>query len=113
MPSIADRMLAGSAIPNLFATHGESVSILSGLDAGRTFTAIREIESDQILSTELGEDPRAKIFLRFVIGAVPRIGQSGRVQTDDGKQWNAVRLQEAGFLTSDYELTEFVAGKDS
>lgn len=111
MPSLSDRMLASGCAAQVAAIHGEQVEVLDGPDAGRFFTAVREIESDQVLSTDLGLDPRAKIFLRFI--EPPRIGLAGKVKTDDGKRWNAVRRQEANFLTQDFELTEIVEGKDS
>jgi len=106
-------MLASGCAAHVAAIHGESVKVLSGPDAGQWFVAVREIESDQILSTDLGDDPRAKIFLRFMEDSTPQLGMTGRVQTEDGRKWTAIRRQEAGFLTTDYELTEIVPGKDS
>ncbi len=113
MGARSDIMLAGGCARHIEAIHGELVMVLDGPDAGKSFTAVREIQSDQILMSELGEDPRAKIVLRFIDGTEPQLGMSGQVQTDDGKKWNAVRRQEANFLTQDYELTEIVDGKDS
>lgn len=110
MASLSERMLAGGCALHVEAIHGEQVEILDGTDAGKFFAAVREVESDQILSTELGIDPRAKIFLRFI--GNPAIGMTGRVKTDDGSIWNAVRRPEGAFLTNDYELTE-VTNKDS
>lgn len=113
MPALSDTLLAGGCARHIQAIHGDRVQVLDGPDAGRFFDAVREIESDQILSTELGEDPRAKIFLRFIEGSEPQLGSQGKIKTDDGRKWNAIRRQEASFLTTDYELTEIVAGKDS
>jgi hypothetical protein len=112
MQALSDQMLASGCARQIEAIHGEPVVVLEGPDAGKTFTAVREIESDQILTTDLGIDPRAKIFLRFIDGTEPRIGLAGRLKTGDGKIWNAVRRQEANFLTQDFELTE-VTAKDS
>ena len=100
-------LLDSGCAAQIEAIHGEPVEILSGPDAGKIFTAVREVESDQVLSTDLGIDPRGKIFLRF--RGEPQIGDQGRVQTDDGRKWNAVRRQESHFLTNDYELTEITA----
>jgi hypothetical protein len=113
MPAISDRLLAGGCAQHIAAIHGEQIQVLSGPDAGRFFTAVREVEADQILTTDLGIDPRGKIVLRFIDGTEPQLGLTGRVKTDDGKIWNAVRRQEANFLTQDFELTEIVAGVDT
>jgi hypothetical protein len=113
MPALSDTLLAGGCAKHIEAIHGEAIQVLSGLDAGKYFNAVREIESDQILTTDLGEDARAKIIIRFIDGTEPRLGLAGQIKTDDGKKWNAVRRQEANFLTQDFELTEIVDGKDS
>ena len=113
MGALSDTLLAGGCARQIEAIHGERVQVLDGSDAGKSFTAVREVEADQVLTTELGIDPRAKIWLRFREDATPNIVSQGTLQTDDGKKWKAVRRQEAGFLTNDFELTEIVPGKDS
>jgi hypothetical protein len=113
MPSLSETLLAGGCAQHIAAIHGERIQVLEGTDAGKFFTAVREIEPDNILMTELGPDARAKIWLRFIDGTQPQLGSQGKVKTDDGRKWNAVRRNEATFLTSDYELTEIVDGKDS
>ena len=113
MGALSDIMLAGGCARQIEAVHGERVQVLDGPDAGQFFTAVREVENDQILVTELGPDARAKIWLRFREDATPNIASQGTVQFDDGSKYRAVRRQEAGFLTNDYELTEIVGGIDA
>ncbi len=111
MPALSDTLLAGGCARHIEAIHGELVEVLDGPDAGKKFMAVREVESDQMLVTELGADPRAKIVIRFIDGTEPPLGMNGKVKTDDGRQWTAVRRQEGAFLTQDYELTE-ITDKD-
>jgi hypothetical protein len=110
MGSLADKMLASGAALHGEVVHGESVLVLSGQDAGKTFKAIREIVSDLILEDGLGPDPRGKQMLRFRHGGpVPRLGKYDLLRTDDGKQWRAVRAGQDGYLTHDFELVESTA----
>ena len=74
MPALSDTMLAGGCAQHIEAIHGERVQVLDGPDAGKWFSAVREIQGDQILTSDLGEDPRAKIFLRFIEGSEPQLG---------------------------------------
>ncbi len=113
MPSIADRLLAGGCVRLVESLHGETIRILSGTDAGQSFTAVKEVESDINLETDLGIDPRGKRVVRFREGAVPRLSSQDVVQTDDGKKWNTVRMPGNNYLTVDFELKEIVAGKDT
>jgi hypothetical protein len=105
MPSIADNLLQSCAA-NVEQLHGEPIEILSGLDAGRTFTGVREVESDVVLSSDLGEDSRPRIVIRFRNENVPRITGQGRVRTSDGRQWQATRIPGNIYLTTDFELRE-------
>lgn len=109
MPPLSDRLLAGGCVPHLEAIHGETFEILGGANAGTKFTGVREIESDQILTTELGEDPRAKIMLHIKSSLNVVLTAQQRLRTEDGRIWNAVRQQQANFLLDDYELTEITA----
>lgn len=109
MPAISDTLLTSGTASHIEAVHGERVQILDGPDAGKWFIAVREVESDQVI-TDLGVDARSKIVLRFT--KTPAITKQGTVKTDDNKIWKAVRRQEANFLTQDFELTQIVSGKD-
>lgn len=111
MPSLSETLLAGGCARHIDAVHGERIQILNGPDAGNYFQAVIETENDQILATELGNDARAKIVMRF-LGNGPQLGMTGQIKRDDGSKYQAVIRQEAGFLTQDYELTEIVADKD-
>ena len=114
MPSLSDRMLDSGCALHVEAAHSESIRILSGTDAGRTFYAVKENETDMVLTTDLGADPRAKRMLRFRnSNAVPAIGSQASVETADGKIWLAVRAPQDGYLTTDFELIEKVDGKDT
>lgn len=112
--SLSDKMLAGGCALHLEAVHGEAIVILTGRDAGKPFTAIRENETDMVLTSDLGVDPRAKRMLRFRNGTpVPNLAQQDRLQTEDGKIWTAVRRPDDAYLTTDFELIEVVQGLDT
>ena len=112
MPALSDTLLAGGCALHVEAIHGEPVVVLSGLDAGQTFTAVRENTSDLAVTFEgLGADLRAHRLLRFR-NAVPRLAPTDRLRTADGKTWTAVRAPQDGYLTTDFELTE-VTAKDA
>jgi len=109
MGALSDILLTGGCALHIEAIHGETITVLDGLDAGRRFTAVRELDQDVMLMSELSEDRRAKIVLRFINGTTPRIEKTGKVQTENGQKWTATRRQEAGFLTDDFELVEITA----
>ncbi len=105
--NIGDAMLSQSAL-HAEAWHGEPIKILTGLDAGQTFIAVKETEQDAILSEGLtGEkDPRAKRVIRFRDGNVPRLNLNAVVMTSDGRKWFATKKTDSGYLTTDFDLTE-------
>lgn len=113
MPSIGDQNLAVGCAVNVEAVHGETIRVLSGLDQGISFTAVKEIEADIEFETAVSLDVRGKRVVRFRDGAVPRLNSQDTVQTDDGKKWTAVRMPQNSFLTVDFELKEIAAGKDT
>lgn len=111
--SLSDKMLASGCALHVEAFHGEPILILTGLDQGKTFTAVRETETDQLLTTDFGTDPRAKRVIRFRDGQpIPRISAQDKIQTEDGKKWTAVKAPQDGYLSTDFELTEIVPGVD-
>jgi hypothetical protein len=105
--SISDQALSCGALSSE-AIHGESIKILGGPDAGKTFIGIVEIESDFDLETGLGLDPRGKRVVRFRLPNVPNIESQTTVQIEDGTRWKAVRLPRNNYLTADFELKEQV-----
>lgn len=109
--SISNHLLAAGAALHIEAVHGEPVRILGGTDAGQTFTAVIEIQTDAILTGDLGEDPRGKTMIHFI--GNPVIGSQTVVQRADGTKWKAVREPQGNYLTNDYELIQVVPGKDS
>jgi len=112
MPSLSDNLLAAGCVAHAAAVHGERVVVLSGVDAGKSFVAIIEIESDIELTSELGADPRAKRIARFEIGKSPKLGLNDAIRMSDGKKYKAIRRPGIAYLTVDFELSELTA-KDS
>lgn len=114
-PALSDVMLAdGGCAEHIEAWHGETIFVVSGTDAGKTFTAVKEIEPDIILETDLGIDPRGKRVIRFrETQQIPNLASQDVVRTADGKTWNAVRKPGNQFLTVDFELKEIVNGLDT
>lgn len=108
MGSLSDTMLGNSCAPLLESVHGETIIVLTGIDAGKKFTAINEIEQDIVLESDLMRDPRGKRVLRFrnVAGNVPQLTKLDRLQTADGRKWAAVRRPLSSYLTVDFELAE-------
>ena len=97
------------------AVHGEVVTVMSGADAGKQFTAIRETEDDITVNMETGgTDPRSRRVLRFrTSGAVPRLSRQDVIKTASGDLWRAIKAPRSGYLTTDFELIEILAGKDT
>lgn len=112
---VSDRMLASGCVAHLAAIHGEVIEVLSGPDAGKFFTAVRENESDLVLADDFGPgpDPRAHRIIRFADDAVPRLASQCQIRTADGKVWKLVAAPQSGYLTTDFELLEIVPGKDT
>lgn len=102
MVALSDTLLASGCALHIEAIHGEEL----WLPNGEKIVAVREVEQDQILMGDTGPDARAKIVLRFRDEVAAKIGLTAILKTGDGRRWQAVRRQEAGFLTNDYELTE-------
>ena len=110
MGALSDTMLGVSLMPLISAVHGERILVLTGLDAGKYFTGVREIEQDLTLREGDNNDPRAKVMLRFDVKyPYPRLSKTDRIKTDDGKTWNALVQKQANFLTEDFELVEIIA----
>ena len=109
-----DEMLDDGCALHVEEAHGETIKVLSGAEAGKTFTAIRENEADAVLNSETGSiDPRAKRCLRFRDSAgVPKLSAQDIIQTGDGKKWRAVKNPQSGYLTTDFDLVE-ITKKDT
>jgi hypothetical protein len=54
MQSIADALLAAGLVPNLETTHGESIVMLSGDDAGKSFVGVVSLEQDLVFTGDIG-----------------------------------------------------------
>jgi hypothetical protein len=109
--SLGDILLAGGVGVNLPSLHGEPVEVLTGADAGKTFTAIIENEQDISIDTNLGIDPRMKRIARFH-GAAPNLSPINKLKLADGTICTAVRQPGAAYLSTDFELVEFSADHD-
>lgn len=104
MSSLAEKMLRRGCVKLIDAVHGEVVRVLSGADAGKDFFGVVEVSSDLVM-TEGASDVRARIMLRFS-GETPNIGKEAVVRTGDGKRWRAIRANQNGYLSDDFELVE-------
>lgn len=103
--SLSDDLLAGGVLPAIGAVHGEIVTVLTGKDASKQFTAVIEIEQDVQVGSDLGMNPRARRMCRF-IGCVPRVSSQDQIQTGDGKTWFLVKRDFDDYLTHDFELIQ-------
>lgn len=110
--SISDQMLSSGALPNLDFVHGEVIKVLGGAKAGQAFTARHETRADDIFAGELSPDPRAKDVLYFSLPG-PGLETQDVVQTEDGRKWKVGRREFSAYLEEQYDIIEFVAGKDS
>ena len=98
------------------AVHAEPILVLSGLDEGKTFIGVREIEEDITINPETGgPDPRAKVIIRFRITlAVPNLSTGDVIQTQqDGRRWHATVTKKRDYLTTDFELAEIEINRDT
>lgn len=97
------------------AVHSEVITVMSGMDAGKTFLPVRETEDDITVNMETGgTDPRSRRVLRFrTSGAVPRLSSQDVIKTASGDLWRAIRAPRSGYLTTDFELIEIIARKDT
>jgi len=111
----SDTLLDLGCARQVEAVHGEVVTVMSGVDAGKTFTAVRETEDDLTVNLETGgTDPRSRRVLRFrTSGAVPRLSSQDTIKTASGDLWRAIQAPRSGYLTTDFELIEILAGKDT
>src|SRR6185312_11790898 len=111
--SLSEKMLAGGCALRVEVFHGELILVLTGADKGKTFIAVRETESDQMIISDIGNDVRAKRVIRFRDGQpLPRLAAQDKVQSENGKRWSVVKAPQDGFLTTDFEVTEIVPGVD-
>lgn len=108
---ISDTMLAVGCALHVDVIHGEQVLVLDGPDIGKKFRAVRENDSDLMISDALMPDRRAKRVLRF-IGKAPSLIDQGRVKTEDGKIWRVTVNPQDGYLSTDYSIME-ITSKDA
>ena len=113
--SLSDSMLDLGCARQVEAVHSEVITVMSGMDAGKTFLPVRETEDDITVNMETGgTDPRSRRVLRFrTSGAVPRLSSQDVIKTASGDLWRAIRAPRSGYLTTDFELIEIIARKDT
>jgi hypothetical protein len=109
MNSLADRMLAGGCVAHVAAFHGGTFTVLSGERAGQScaFNAI-DSEPDQIVNTDLAEDPRGSRMLRLP-ETVAVFATPTHIQTPDGKFWLITKADYSSYLTHDYHMKELTS----
>jgi hypothetical protein len=109
MISLADSLFAAGLIPQTEAVHGETITMLSGADAGVSFIGVVTLEQDVVFSGDIGEDRRAKRTVSF-LGNVPRIAGHASLKDGSGRKWKAVRMPGDSHLSTDFELVDLTAG---
>lgn len=108
--SISDSLIA-SAFRAVEAVHGQLVTVLTGADAGKTYTAVFLVE--QSIEIESG-DTREKVMAHFRRGVSPSLDMSNQIQDSDGQIWKVVnRKDNPADRTVDFELVKIVSGKDT
>ena len=111
MVSLADALFAAGLIPNLEQVSGETITMLSGDDAGKSFVGVISLEQDLVFTGDLGEDRRAKRTISFM-SAAPNITSHALLQDGAGRKWKAVRMPGDAYLATDFELVS-VSAKDT
>ena len=108
MNSLSDQLLNGGCVTLLENVHGETITVLTGADAGKKFTAIKENEQDISLESPIDRDPRAARYLRFrnVPGNVPNLSKLDKIRTADGLVWTATLENFGAYLTVDFKIIQ-------
>lgn len=111
MGGLSETMLGTSAMPLLDAVHGEWITVLDGVDAGKKFYGIFEHQQDQVLESDLMNDPRGKRYLRFTDrpGNVPTANKKMVKMKVGNKTYSATRQDFSAFLSVDFELLEIAS----
>ena len=111
--SLSNTLLQSGCAPHSHAAHSEMIEVMKGLDAGKKFSAVVEVDADAMLAVEMlgNKDRRARKQMRFM-GDVPSLPPNTQVKTEDGKTWYVVDAPQNGFLSTDFQILEIVAGKD-
>ena len=105
---LSDTLLAGGVLPGLAAVHGETVLVLTGMDANKPFTAVIETENDVEIGADMGTNPRGRRMCRF-FGTPPRVSSQDQIKTSDGRKWNLTADKFSAYLTTDFEMTEILS----
>lgn len=108
MNALSDNLLNAGCVTNIENVHAETITVLTGVDAGKKFIAVNETDPDVNLNSDLINDPRGARFLRFrnFPGNLPRIGKLDTVQTADGRKWKATLNPTSSYLTVDYKIVQ-------
>jgi len=107
---MSDTMLKGGCAPHINAVHSEWITVTSGLDAGKKFLAVVEVDADAMLAESMAVskgDRRARKQMRFMEdNPVPSLPPQTTVKTEDGKTWHVVDDPQNGYLSTDFQILE-------
>ena len=102
-----------NAFKSVESIHGEFVDILSGTDAGKTFTAVILTQPSMVLGGDIGEDVREKVMAHFANTRCPRLERGNQMRDSSGNVWKIVgRTDNPADSTTDFELVKIASGKD-
>ena len=108
----SDAMLQSGCAPHIEAAHGETITVISGLDAGKKFSAVVEMDQDSILNEQMGftKDRRARKQVRFTFGnPIPSLPPQTILKTADGRRWHVVDDPQNGTLSTDFQILEIIS----
>ena len=110
MASVSSLLLT-SAFESTLAIHGETVAVLSGADAGKSFIGVILVEPAVMLG-DLVEDPREKVTATFARTSCPALSPRDTIRDESGNLWSAVkRTNNPADNTVEFELL-IITAKD-
>lgn len=113
MDSISDTMLIQGCVKLVDTLHGENVTVLTGVNAGQTFFAVKEVMGELIIDGLVSKDDRAHRIIRFNNSKpLPQLKPEDTLQIGTS-QWVVLDRKEDAYLTTDYEISQLIAGIDS
>lgn len=114
MASMADKALRKSFDTNFLGFHGDTITVLSGANAGRVYKGSIEAQSAVLLDSEGGSDAREKCVVSFSRAHWPTELQSqDGIEDGDGQKWIVVGRENNPAGTSvDFHIVKVVEGVD-
>lgn len=113
MGSRSDIML-GNAFVLTQDLHGQTVTILSGVDVGKTFTATLLVAPDVKFNGEVLEDNREKVVAHFAEDSWPRnVIAEDTMKDSDGVIWRfGARINNPTDSSVDFDVVKQIPGID-